>query len=156
MNTKLKILLLLFSVNMIVSCTNTSKKSNINTSDSLSEIDEHQHNTENDSISLNEGKKWKVNTDMMLHISKMKSDVAIFEKNKKRDYNTLAKNLSKGLDSLTSNCTMEGKAHDELHKWLVPFIELVDEFSENTESKEAEHLYLKIKSSFEEFDKFFE
>lgn len=156
MKTKFNFIVLLISASIIFSCSNNSNEKQTQTLDSATHEEEHNHDEESESLSLNDGKKWIVNPEMMVHIKKMKDDVSQFEKNQKKDYKNLAKNLNTGIDSLTSSCTMEGKAHDELHKWLVPFIELVDEFSKNAETSEVEKLYSKIKTSFEEFDKFFE
>lgn len=39
---------------------------------------------------------------------------------------------------------MTGQAHDELHKWLVSFLDLSAEFFETTTLKEAEIAYKKI------------
>ena len=39
---------------------------------------------------------------------------------------------------------MKGKAHDELHKWLLPYIDLVKELSEAKDETEAEKNNFKI------------
>ena len=54
----------------------------------------------------------------MVHIRKMEKDVASFKGSELVDYQQLSKELNTSLDLLTSGCTMTGKAHDELHKWL--------------------------------------
>lgn len=47
---------------------------------------------------------------------------------------------------------MKGQAHDELHKWLLPYIELVDDFSKD---KSNENL-AKIQESFTTFNQYFQ
>lgn len=47
---------------------------------------------------------------------------------------------------------MKGEAHDELHKWLLPYIELVDHFSKD---KSNENL-AKIQESFTTFNQYFQ
>ena len=64
--------------------------------------------------------------------------------------------IAKNLEELTSSCTITGQAHDELHKWLVPFLDLSAEFSETTNVKDAEIAYKKIEESFKEFVVYFE
>jgi hypothetical protein len=112
------IVLFLFSCN---TKSNAEKTTEIKT-------EEHQH-SDTEAIQLNKGKKWKVDDNMMLHIRNMEKDVMNFNSENNKKYPLLANKLKSNIDLLTSNCTMKGEAHDELHKWLVPYIELVDEFS---------------------------
>ena len=56
------------------------------------------------------------------------------------------------LDLLTSNCTMKGQAHDELHKWLLPYLDLVTDFSKD---KSAEQ-FAEIQNAFTTFNQYFE
>jgi len=51
---------------------------------------------------------------------------------------------------------MEGQAHDELHKWLLPFIELSEEFDVATELEEQEQIYREFKASFKIYNTYFE
>jgi hypothetical protein len=114
--------------------------------------DEHNHDhSEEISIQLNEGQKWKVDDNMMVHIQNMEKDVASVAKENPGEYQLLSEKLKKNLDLLTSNCTMTGQSHDELHKWLVPYIDLVDEFSEG---KSKEQL-TKVEESLITFNTYF-
>lgn len=111
----------------------------------------HEHS---DEIELNEGSKWKVVPEMLGIIRAMESDVNSFTDTS--DFNAFSIALSANVDSLTTNCTMKGKAQDELHKWLLPFIDLVNE-AKNGETKEEQVLLLdKLKASFETFNQYFE
>lgn len=120
----------------------------------------HQHEEHSDSIELDNGAKWKVKPEMLLFLKNMEADVKKFEENKNHkqltEYQNLGKSLQKNIDELTSNCTMEGKAHDELHKWLVPYIELVDEFNNSKSVEEAEGQFKKIATAFVAFNIYFE
>ncbi len=51
---------------------------------------------------------------------------------------------------------MEGQAHDELHKWLLPFIELSEEFDVATEKENQEKIYQEFKKMFVEYNTYFE
>lgn len=115
-------------------------------------IEEHHHK-DHEAIVLNNGNKWKVEESMLIYIRNMEVAVNDFEGN---DYSTLAKTIDKNIRTLTENCTMEGQAHDELHKWLVPFIGLSEEFDVATEKREQEKIYKAFKSAFEEFNTYFE
>lgn len=111
----------------------------------------HQH-SDDEAIQLNNGEKWKVDENMMVYIHNMENEVVLFDTQKSKDYKTLANHLKKNIDLLTSNCTMKGQAHDELHKWLLPFIDLVDAFSKDNST---EHL-IKIQQEFKIFNTYFQ
>ncbi len=113
--------------------------------------EEHQH-SESETIQLNNGEKWKVDDNMMLHIRNMEKDVVHFDQEKSTNYSLLAEKLKTNIDILTSNCTMKGQAHDELHKWLVPYIELVDSFSKEKSANQ----FTEIQNSFKTFNQYFQ
>ena len=118
----------------------------------------HQHN-EGDSIELNNGSKWEVVPEMMAHIRKMESDINRFVEAKHtelKDFTQFGASLQKNIDLLTSNCTMEGKAHDELHKWLLPYIDMVDKLNKSKNNDEALHTFEEIKASYQTFNIYFE
>ena len=99
-----------FSI-LLIGCENNSKKE----TKPKVENEEHEH-SENTKIELNNGQKWAVKPEMLVHIRIMETEVNLFKKSETKDYKLLAKKLQENIDSLTSNCTMTGKAHDELHK----------------------------------------
>ena len=144
---KIKIAFLATVVLLIFSCNTKSKE------EKTTEIktEEHQH-SESETIQLNNGEKWKVDDNMMIHIRNMEKDVVHFDQEKSTNYSLLANKLKTNIDILTSNCTMKGQAHDELHKWLVPYIELVDLFSKE---KSANQL-TEIQNSFKTFNQYFQ
>ena len=47
---------------------------------------------------------------------------------------------------------MKGEAHDELHKWLVPYIELVDAFSKEKSANQ----FIEIQHYFKTFNQYFQ
>ena len=93
---------------------------------------------------------------MMVHIRTMEQDFSAYETAHNKDFKELAKSLQANIDLLTSNCTMKGKAHDELHKWLLPYIETVEELSEAKSEKDAAKFLQEIKSSFKTFNQYFQ
>jgi len=120
-------------------------------------IEEHHHN-EYDSIELNNGAKWKVVPEMMQHIKNMESDVNRFNETQHSDikeFTQLGKSLQKNINLLTSNCTMEGKAHDELHKWLLPYIDMVDKLNKSKTKDEALRTCEEITASFRTLNIYF-
>jgi len=123
------------------------------------ENEEANHSHEHEEIVLNNGSKWEVAPDMLHLIRIMEQGINEFSKNEApdvADYNNLAVLIDENIISLTSNCTMQGQAHDELHKWLLPFITLSEEFDVAEGLVEQERIYNDFRKSFEVFNTFFE
>lgn len=148
-----KIGFLLATILILISCDNKKiEKETLVVSNET-----HQHN-EGDSIELNNGSKWKVVPEMMAHIRNMELDINRFVEAKHtelKDFRQLGASLQKNIDFLTSNCTMDGKAHDELHKWLLPYIEMVDKLNKSKNNDEALHTFEEIKASNKLFNIYF-
>lgn len=106
-------------------------------------------------IELVNNEKWKVNEEMMIHIKNMESDVKSVSTENADSLDWLGQKLDEHIGLLTSNCTMTGKAHDELHKWLLPFIDLVEELNDAATNEEQRDCYEKISASLEEFNVYF-
>ena len=139
----------------LLSCVNSSnEKSKEQTEIIIPE--EHQHDTATQTIELNNGGKWKVKDEMMLPIRNMEKDMNDFSLSKTKDYKSLSEKLQTNIGVLVSSCTMSGKAHDELHKWLVPYIDMVKDLSEEKSEAEAAKKFENIQTSFITFNKYFE
>lgn len=119
--------------------------------DDSTKIESH---SDSEKLELNNGKKWKIVKPMFKFLEAINHEVKKFDNSKKKNYNALAKSLSTNIDSLLSNCSMKGKAHDELHKWLIPFMELVEEYESN-ERNQLEK-FVEIKNALAEFNNYFE
>jgi len=151
---KITILIPVISL-FLFSCGNTSNEKPKEQTETATH-EEHQHNAEIQTIELNNGEKWKVDANMISHIRNMENDVISFAKVEKKDYKSLSEKLQTNIDLLTSNCTMKGKAHDELHKWLLPYIDLVKELSEAKVETEASKQFENIQTSFTTFNQYFQ
>lgn len=113
---------------------------------------ENTHHHSEEDIQLNNGEKWLVEPSMLLIIRKMENEVNQFDQ---QSFSQLGKQLTIDIEELTSNCTMTGQAHDELHKWLLPYIDIVDHLVQTNDQKEAKAVYLQIKQSFHTFNQYF-
>ena len=140
----------------LFSCGNMPNNESKEGTDTVAQVEEHQHHDEEETIELNNGEKWTVDSNMMVHIRNMESDVASFATAGQKDYKALSEKLQANVELLTSNCTMKGKAHDELHKWLLPYIDVVDQLSEAKDEMDAEARYQKIQTSFSVFNQYFQ
>ncbi len=121
----------------------------------LTSCSKHEH-SEKQVIEMDNGKKWPVHDNMMTHIVKMSEDVKATALSTDRDYEGLNKNLLLGIDALTSNCTMKGKAHDELHKWLLPFIASANKYKSEMSEEQKSDWFNEVEDSMIDFDQYFE
>ncbi len=137
------------------SCGNASKEKSKEQTETVTH-EKHQHNDEIQNIELNNGEKWKVDANMITHIRNMENDVISFAKVEQKDFKSLSEKLQSNIDLLTSNCTMKGKAHDELHKWLLPYIDMVKELSEAKDETEASKQFESIQISLTTFNQYFQ
>ena len=155
-------ILIVVLIGITYGCNSSVKEENneiSNTKPLPSSKESEHHHSESDSIELNNGAKWKVVSEMMAHIRNMESDINRFSETKHtelKDFTQLAASLQKNIDLLTSNCTMEGKAHDELHKWLLPYIDMVDKLNKSKNNDEALRAFEEIKTSYKTFNLYFE
>lgn len=118
--------------------------------------DMHEHEEEQaEAIELNDGKKWKVNAEMMPFILNGKEIVTKFIAENHTEYTKLATELEAQNSQLIQSCTMDGKSHDELHKWLHPHLELVASLKDANQG-EAKELVTKLKTSYDNFSNYFE
>ena len=79
-----------------------------------------------------------------------------FNSNESNDYKALAENLKEQNDSLIRSCTMKGKSHEELHKWLHPHLGLVKELSDAAHSDEAGEVVSRLEESYHTYQMYFE
>lgn len=108
------------------------------------------------SLELNEGKKWVVAKPMMVHIRNLETAVQVFDRTSGHDHASLAAQIQDDLGRLVTNCTMEGKAHDELHKWLMPFLALSTDYVKATDPQVQQHKLQEIKQALRVFHEYFE
>ena len=151
-----KIMLTLVAINLLLNSCSDSVNDLSNKHIETSINNELQPEEESEVIKLNNGEKWKVDANMLNHIRHMENDVVSFAKEVQKDYKSLSEKLQSNIDLLTSNCTMKGKAHDELHKWLLPYIDMIEELSEAKDETEALEKFEKIQNSFTTFNQYFQ
>lgn len=107
-------------------------------------------------IVLNEGKKWEVNAEMKPFIANAEKLLKKYIDSKGTDYKKLAEQLNAENSSLINSCTMDGKSHDELHKWLHPHLELVDELKNEDNAADAKEIVSELEHSFVTFHTYFQ
>ncbi len=107
-------------------------------------------------LTLNNGQKWKVNAEMTPHIAKGHEVLTNYLAQNGTDFQTLAAELKTHNNNLIKSCTMDGKSHDELHKWLHPHMELIGDLEDANSPDEAKAFIAQIKQSFLTYSDYFE
>jgi hypothetical protein len=119
------------------------------------EVQQGTSTAEDWGLELNQGEKWPVDPPMLSNIKNMENAVGLYKSNSERDFKALAARMQQDLEELISKCTMEGKAHEELHKWLLPLMNMVAELSEAQDPEEVGRIVEEIKSALEIFHQYF-
>lgn len=148
----MKKIILLGIVAVLWSCNNSTKS----TSEQESVPIESHYNESSDAITLNNGEKWIVNEEMKPFVLKGAELVNTFIEQDNSDFSNLAKQLKELNTELIKSCTMTGKSHDELHKWLHPHLELVEELTETTDESQAKAIVQKLEKSYQEYHNYFQ
>lgn len=107
-------------------------------------------------LTLNDGKKWHVNPEMVPYLEAGELLLAQYILEGDDNYKALAEGLSAENKNLIRSCTMQGRSHDELHKWLHPHLELVAQLSQATTLDEANTIIAKLQESYGWYHHFFE
>lgn len=145
---------LLVTVFASISCNNQEPKSTENQKQNIKEKPKEQQASID--IELNNGAKWKVNPEMMVHVRSSEGLVDSYVNSPKKDHEALAKELNATVGLLTKSCTMQGKSHDELHKWLHPYMGLIKDLGNVNNKDEADQVVSAIQASFVVFNLHFE
>lgn len=121
----------------------------------------HQHETGTSeetgatTLTLNAGKKWKLDEPTRENIEFIRQAFAKAADEINPDYTTLAADLQTKSNKLVSECKMSGKDHDMLHLWLTGYLSSLREMSaDDLVAQEAG--FHKMKSQLTIFDQYFE
>lgn len=117
---------------------------------------EHHHHSDSGALVLNNGEKWVVNEEMKPFVSKGEELVNTYIRDSQTDYKVLAGELKEQNTQLIQSCTMTGKSHDELHKWLYPHLELVKELAQAPDADKAAGVTQKLEKSYREYHEHFQ
>lgn len=107
-------------------------------------------------LRLNEGEKWKIDSEMMKHIRMGEDLLNEFTKKSGTDYSRLANDLSESNNNLIFSCSMTGEAHDLLHKWLHPHLALTALLQKAENPEAASKLVNELKDSYKIFNTYFQ
>jgi hypothetical protein len=141
---------------LLFSCTSrTSNQESKNTDSSSVKkenvIKEHEEkdNEEEKKLTLNQGKKWKLDDVSRINVAAIKKTVDAGNTN---DPKALAVSIRQGTDKLVKECRMQGADHEALHLWLEGFLKDLKELESGNQSEAQE----KVKELKEDLDKFYQ
>ena len=106
-------------------------------------------------LALNNGNKWEVTAEMKPHIIKGEQLISEYLSTNATDYKNLANNLEEQTNKLIKSCNMKGPSHDELHKWLVPHINLINKLEKATNNDDADTIIEVIAQSYDQYNAYF-
>lgn len=86
--------------------------------------EEHHANTE-ETLHLNNGKKWIVNDATEVGMKNMQAILINFAEKKSTDFAKLGEALGKETETLINKCDMTGPDHDQLHIVLHPMLSAI-------------------------------
>ncbi len=147
-------LILTFSL-LLFSCDSVSTEKAEEQNDNALQS-EHQHEDDTDALKLDNGNRWMVNEEMKPFILESKAILDEFSQNNSTDYQTLAAQLKEKNSGLIKSCTMKGKSHDELHKWLHPHMDLIESLAEAENLDAAKSSISQLNASFETYHQYFQ
>ena len=140
---------------VLFSCqNNAAEKASVSTEQTAPA--DHQHAADSPGIELDNGAKWKVNQEMAPYVQQGREQLEKYTAIGGTDYKQLATQLEAANNQLIESCTMQGKSHDELHKWLHPHIQLVSALSTAADQAAANRIIAQLKDSYQQYNNYFE
>jgi transketolase len=95
--------------------------------------------------------QWAMPEAMMKHMRNLEQDVRALESSAEKDHTALAKKIDEHTTQLISTCTMDGKAHDALHDWLMPFLKLNKDYAAAPDAVTRSTKFKEIQDSLAKF-----
>ena len=135
------IVLMLF----MAGCANTPSESKTKAADPHATV-----TTQQTTLQLNNGQKWKLDEATRWNIKPIKEHIA----QASHASGVLSgEELQKHADKLIKECRMTGPDHDALHAWLAPFLQHVQALKTNRDAESATHA---VNEDVKAFDTYFE
>lgn len=106
-------------------------------------------------IKLNSGEKWIANAETNQGVLKMQALIKDSPKETLEDYHQLANALNDAKNTVIKECTMEGASHDNLHIWLYPLINRIDNLMAADKLPKARNITMKISASLTDYHSYF-
>ncbi|MFK8044771.1 MAG: hypothetical protein AB8B72_04710 [Crocinitomicaceae bacterium] len=152
---KTKVYTVLLILGFTVSCTESDQAIENITIPAESETEVVYETKTPHDLEKNDGRKWKISKGMEKPLKKIKKLVKSYEGTELVDYQLLGDAIGKQTNKVISNCKMSGQAHDELHKWLLPFLDLKEALVMTSSPEGGEAILEHIKIELHILDDYF-
>ncbi len=133
----------------------TTEKAEENPKEEAVKHEDHKNDDKAETVELNNGAKWVVNEEMKPYVMKGEELVNNYAQTNQTDYKKLAVDLQAQNGKLIKSCTMDGKSHDELHKWLKPHLELTKDLDKENDPAKAKTLVTDLQTSYKNYHQYF-
>jgi hypothetical protein len=153
-----KLLTIFLLINLFWACNNNRHSENKEAIDSMGS-DHHSSELEEEKLSLNNGNKWKVDSNTNSNARNLLFIIEKFNPGPEKsmtEYNQVATDLQFGLNKMISECKMKGEDHHALHKWLEPLIQQLTLFKHAVTKEDAIRSLEAIHTQLNLFAQFFE
>jgi|SRR5690554_137418 len=163
MNRFIKIFAVVFLGNALISCGDSTAVQHSN--DDAESHANHDHDADphhgltddsNLDLEMDNGQRWIVNEEMKPHVEQGQKVLMEYIDSNGSDYKALAAKIQEANKNLISSCTMDGKSHDELHKWLYPHLELVKSLEQADDQEQAKNTIHELERSYEVYHNYFQ
>lgn len=157
-----KITIVLMAISLLVaSCKDKPKEDNATKKNDIERTEQHTESNAVDKdwmkeIQLNDGAKWNANPETNEGVAKMQAVIKAVNPKDLKDYHAIADALNKEKNYIIKECSMKGPSHDNLHVWLLPLIEKIDNLKEAKTLDEAQQVYKSIQQNVNVYNTYFE
>lgn len=107
------------------------------------------------SITLNDGNKWKIPPQMKVYMDSSFLIIDQMAKEKPVDEKSVT-SLVHLKNEFVSNCSVEGKGHDMLHSWLMPYMDILESLGKAKTTEEKMQAKAELIEAKRIFVKYFE
>ncbi len=148
--------LFIITLILLVSCKQNTEEKIVPEITEQEETTEESHESIDGTVTLNNGKLWQANPETTSGINNMKKRMQAFTDNDKVEaYTTLKEGLEADFTELFEKCTMKGEAHNQLHNYLFPFIDLFDGLA-SSDIETCKRSFKELKAHLEGYSRYFE
>lgn len=116
---------------------------------------QHEQTGATTTLALDNGEKWLMDEHTRNKMAEMEAAFYSADHSQRESLNALGVSLSKDVEELVAGCTMEGKAHDQLHVFLTDYIPAVQSMSTADTLDEARDLAINIKGQLDNYKQHF-
>lgn len=122
------------------------------------EADQHEHATAIDTLSLDNGARWAVDSltsDNVVSMKTMTDMFAVEPFPAMAMYQKYGSDMNKGLNKMISECKMSGPGHDMLHRWFEPIMKQTNELQTVSDSLMAKSIFDSVHARMDLFKTYF-